>query len=102
MLCDVETRHVPLWDQQVLYEDENTNRMDEALTLFEQICNHSSFKSTSMILFLNKRDLFMEKLKRVALTKWNNGAPGQDYDACIDFIKGQVSTIPTLPRLPCS
>jgi len=74
---------------QVLYEDENTNRMDEALTLFEQICNHSSFKSTSMILFLNKRDLFMEKLKRVPLTKWNNGAPGQDYDACIDFIKGQ-------------
>ena len=39
---------------QVLFEDENTNRMDEALTLFEQICNHPSFKKTSMILFLNK------------------------------------------------
>ena len=39
---------------QVLYEDENTNRMDEALSLFEQICNHQSFKKTSMILFLNK------------------------------------------------
>lgn len=39
---------------QVLYEDENTNRMDEALVLFEQICNHPSFKKTSMILFLNK------------------------------------------------
>ena len=39
---------------QVLYEDENTNRMDEALILFDQICNHPSFKKTSMILFLNK------------------------------------------------
>jgi len=74
---------------QVLYEDENTNRMDEALTLFEQICNHSSFNSTSMILFLNKRDLFMEKLNRVPLTRWNAAAPGQEYGACIDFIKGQ-------------
>ena len=39
---------------QMLYEDANTNRMDEALTLFDQICNHQSFKETSMILFLNK------------------------------------------------
>ena len=39
---------------QMLYEDERTNRMDEALVLFEQICNHNSFKKTSMILFLNK------------------------------------------------
>ena len=43
---------------QVLYEDASTNRMDEAVTLFEQICNHNSFIKTSMILFLNKRDLF--------------------------------------------
>jgi hypothetical protein len=43
-----------LWSWQVLYEDETTNRMDEALTLFDQICNHPSFRKTSMILFLNK------------------------------------------------
>ena len=49
---------------QVLYEDENTNRMDEALLLFDQICNHPSFMKTSMILFLNKRDLFATKLQK--------------------------------------
>ena len=53
---------------QMLYEDERTNRMDEALVLFEQICNHNSFKKTSMILFLNKRDLFEAKLKKKDMT----------------------------------
>src|SRR4051794_10860416 len=43
---------------QVLYEDENMNRMVEALNLFEEICNSRWFHKTSMILFLNKRDLF--------------------------------------------
>jgi len=77
---------------QVLYEDENTNRMDEALTLFDQICNHASFQKTSMILFLNKRDLFEMKLKKKDMTAWlpetaeDKGGPGQDYDKCIDYI----------------
>lgn len=52
---------------QVLYEDENTNRMVEALKLFEEICNSRWFKQTSIILFLNKKDLFEEKLKKVPL-----------------------------------
>jgi len=53
---------------QVLYEDENTNRVVEALNLFEEICNSRWFRETSMILFLNKRDLFAEKIKKVPLT----------------------------------
>ena len=73
---------------QVLYEDENTNRMDEALMLFDQILNHPSFSKTSMILFLNKRDLFAEKLKKKDLTCWiESCTAGKDYDAAIDFIK---------------
>jgi len=76
---------------QVLYEDENTNRMDEALVLFDQICNHPSFKKTSMILFLNKRDLMEMKLKKKDLTCWedNEGtrAAGKDYEMCISYIK---------------
>mmetsp|Transcript_16192 Transcript_16192/g.28725 ORF Transcript_16192/g.28725 Transcript_16192/m.28725 type:complete len:386 (+) Transcript_16192:185-1342(+) len=47
---------------QVLYEDNKVNRMDEAVILFEEICNSKWFVKTSMILFLNKRDLFREKL----------------------------------------
>ena len=53
---------------QVLYEDSSMNRIDEALVLFEEICNSKWFKNTSMILFLNKRDLFAEKLIEVPFT----------------------------------
>jgi len=52
----------------VLYEDEKTNRMMEALNLFEEICNSEWFKETAMILFLNKRDLFAEKIQKVSLS----------------------------------
>lgn len=50
-----------------LYEDDQTNRMHESLKLFKEICNSRWFVDTSMILFLNKRDLFEEKVKRVDL-----------------------------------
>ena len=50
---------------QVLYEDENTNRMTEAIQLFGQICNEQWFKDSAIILFLNKKDLFEEKIKLV-------------------------------------
>ena len=50
LFADGELSHVsPNPSTQVLYEDENTNRMNEALTLFDQICNHPSFNKTSMV-----------------------------------------------------
>jgi len=52
----------------VLYEDENMNRMEETLNLFDEICNSRWFRETSIILFLNKRDVFAEKIKKVPLT----------------------------------
>jgi len=75
---------------QVLYEDENTNRMDEALNLFEEICNSRWFRETSMILFLNKRDLFVEKIKKVPLTAcFPDYDGGDDYDAGCDFLRNE-------------
>ena len=55
---------------QVLYEDDGTNRMEESLSLFEQICNSKWFAETSVILFLNKQDLFLEKLATQPLSKY--------------------------------
>jgi len=48
---------------QKLFEDAATNRMVEALELFEDICNNAFFVKSSMILFLNKIDLFESKIK---------------------------------------
>ncbi|CAL8095904.1 unnamed protein product [Calicophoron daubneyi] len=51
-----------------LAEDQTTNRMHESLRLFESICNSQWFLETSVILFLNKKDLFTEKIKSSPLT----------------------------------
>lgn len=52
----------------VLAEDEEMNRMVESMKLFDSICNSKWFVSTSIILFLNKKDLFEEKIARSPLT----------------------------------
>jgi hypothetical protein len=45
-----------------LFEDGKTNRLEESLNLFQAICNNKFFVKTSMILFLNKADLFRDKI----------------------------------------
>lgn len=42
--------------------------MYEAFMLFESICNSKWFVNTSMILFLNKVDLFQEKIIKSPIT----------------------------------
>ncbi|KAF2502610.1 guanine nucleotide binding protein, alpha subunit [Lophium mytilinum] len=46
----------------VLVEDRNGNQMHEALMLFESISNSRYFEKSALILFLNKIDLFREKI----------------------------------------
>jgi GTPase SAR1 family protein len=48
----------------VLSEDDSMNRMVETLTLFEEICNSPFFVKTAMILMLNKRDSFLDKIDK--------------------------------------
>uniref|UniRef100_A0A1I7XIY0 G-protein alpha subunit n=1 Tax=Heterorhabditis bacteriophora TaxID=37862 RepID=A0A1I7XIY0_HETBA len=52
----------------VLAEDDEMNRMVESMKLFDSICNNKWFTETSIILFLNKKDLFEDKIKRSPLT----------------------------------
>lgn len=51
-----------------LAEDESTNRMVESLKLFDSIVNNHWFHNTSVILFLNKIDLFEEKVPKSPIT----------------------------------
>ena len=44
------------------------NRMIESMQLFESICNNRWFINTSIILFLNKTDLFAIKITKSPLT----------------------------------
>ena len=81
------------------------NRMQEALTLFDSICNSRWFVKTSIvrcacfilltrladtytqILFLNKIDLFAEKLPHSPLGDYFPDYTGGDnYDAACDYL----------------
>mmetsp|Transcript_28985 Transcript_28985/g.32198 ORF Transcript_28985/g.32198 Transcript_28985/m.32198 type:complete len:349 (+) Transcript_28985:37-1083(+) len=53
---------------QCLYEDNRVGRIDESLKLFDEICNSEWFTDISLILFLNKRDLFEKKVKVVDMS----------------------------------
>ncbi|KAF8267928.1 G-protein alpha subunit [Lactarius quietus] len=55
---------------QVLLEEKNQNRMAESLVLFESVINSRWFLRTSIILFLNKIDVFKNKLPKVPLNKY--------------------------------
>uniref|UniRef100_H2Y1Q1 Uncharacterized protein n=1 Tax=Ciona intestinalis TaxID=7719 RepID=H2Y1Q1_CIOIN len=75
---------------QVLAEDEETNRMRESLKLFESICNNPFFANTSMILFLNKKDLFEEKIVNSPLTICFPDYTGDnDYASASDYVREQ-------------
>ena len=74
---------------QCLAEDRSRNRLLESLSLFEGIISLPWFNSTHIILFLNKNDLFMEKVRRVDLSAYFpdfDGGVG-DYEEALEFIK---------------
>lgn len=52
---------------QVLLEESRQNRMLESLVLFESVVNSRWFINTTIILFLNKIDIFRKKIKKVPL-----------------------------------
>ncbi|KAM4534569.1 guanine nucleotide-binding protein G(o) subunit alpha-like [Fundulus diaphanus] len=47
---------------QTLSEDPSVNRLQESLKLFSSVCTNAVFQKTSLLLFLNKTDLFREKI----------------------------------------
>ena len=74
-------------DDQKLYEDETVNRMSEAMTLFESVANSRWFIKTSIILFLNKIDLFRAKLPYSPLNEtFPEYKGGANYDQACAFL----------------
>lgn len=85
---------------QTLFEDNLVNRLIEALNLFEEMCNSRWFENKSIILFLNKSDLFQEKIKHTDLRQPNPNpfaadkepvlfadyTGGCNYDAALRYI----------------
>eukprot|EP01132_Coremiostelium_polycephalum_P005324 gene5324-6630_t len=84
---------------QVLREDESVNRTRESLALFKEIVNCDYFKETPIVLFLNKKDLFKEKLKRVPLQSCFTDYTGPNkYKDAAMFIQAQYLAQGPSPR----
>jgi hypothetical protein len=65
--CVVFVTSLSEYDQ-MLYEDHTVRRIDESLKLFDEVCNSRWFLETNIILFLNKSDIFKEKIKKTDLS----------------------------------
>ncbi|XP_078252350.1 guanine nucleotide-binding protein subunit alpha-14 [Rhinoraja longicauda] len=73
---------------QALAECDNENRMEESKALFKTIITYPWFHSSSVILFLNKKDLLEEKIMFSHLVDYfpEYNGPQQDAKAARDFI----------------
>jgi len=73
---------------QVLREDRTQNRLHEAILLFDEVANSNCFHKNDLILFLNKEDLFLEKIKKVGLEVCFKDYKGDnDPDDAKEYIK---------------
>lgn len=66
---------------QVLVEEGNQNRMEESKALFQHIVEYPYFHQSSVILFLNKKDLLEEKIRTSDLKDYFPTFRGRDKDA---------------------
>eukprot|EP01084_Bolivina_argentea_P215369 365623_1 len=63
-----------------LFEEEDVNAMHENIWLFDLIINNRYFRSTNMILFLNKVDLFEKKIQTKSIKNCFPDYDGPDND----------------------
>lgn len=74
---------------QTLFEDERVNRMHESIMLFDTLLNSRWFINTPFILFLNKVDIFQEKVKRSPIRQHFPDYPGKlgDYESGLKYFE---------------
>ncbi|KAF8888976.1 guanine nucleotide binding protein, alpha subunit [Mucidula mucida] len=75
---------------QYLEEDPRTNRIDDSLQLFTQICSNALLKNVHLVLFLNKTDLLKSKIEsglRVQKYITSFGERTNDYETVVQYFR---------------
>ncbi|KAF9009128.1 heterotrimeric G-protein alpha subunit, GPA2-like protein [Hymenopellis radicata] len=82
---------------QCLVEDKDANQMQDAMTIWDSICHSQWFKSTSIILFLNKNDLFERKIPNSDIKNFFPDFDGEagDVRAGRDYFKRRFAKLAT-------
>jgi GTPase SAR1 family protein len=73
---------------QTLFEDNSVSRIVESLNLFEEVIKMKWFLNHPVLLFLNKRDLFEEKLKQTPLSSvFSDFNGGASYELAAQYME---------------
>ncbi|GMT02198.1 hypothetical protein PENTCL1PPCAC_24372, partial [Pristionchus entomophagus] len=85
---------------QVLSEDKTMNRLMESMEVFKSVVSNPFFASATLILFLNKIDLFKEKIKKKSINILfkEYGGP-MEYFYMLRHIKGEFLRIAKVHRV---
>jgi len=77
------------------YEDNDQNRVHESMQLFGEICNNRFFTRSAMILFMNKTDLFEQKIPMFPLKNTFPAflGPEKDVQAAQQFLLQQFLSL---------
>lgn len=89
---------LPGYDES-LVEDRDSNAMTEALILFDSLVNARWFASSATLLFLNKTDVFKQRLVRSPLTRYfpdYDGDPA-DYNAARAYFQKRFARLNRSP-----
>ncbi|ODQ65400.1 G-alpha-domain-containing protein [Nadsonia fulvescens var. elongata DSM 6958] len=79
---------------QVLLEEKKQNRMAESLVLFDSVINSRWFTRTSVVLFLNKIDVFTEKIPRSPLENYfPDYSGGNDINKAAKYILWRFTNV---------
>ncbi len=86
-----------------VFEDPSSNALQESLTCFSETIKLELFKESSIILFLNKKDLFAEKLQDPSSKEEFKACfPGYDgpmqYDDMVAHVRGQFERLNDNPN----
>ncbi|KAI9282361.1 guanine nucleotide binding protein, alpha subunit [Sporodiniella umbellata] len=87
---------------QCLVEDKDGNQMHESLMLFDNICNSRWFTDTSIILFLNKIDIFQKKILVSPVSRWFPDFDGDNSnsESAIAYFKTRFRRLNQNPNKP--
>jgi len=80
---------------QCLIEDKDENQMKDAMTIWESICDSPWFRKTSIILFLNKYDLFQQKIAYSNIQRYfpDYTGPPRDVRAGRDYFRSRFMAL---------
>ena len=87
---------------EVLFEDYRVNTMTDQLQCFAEVLNVESLQSVPMILLLNKRDLFAEKIQGVplqiceSLVKYQGDTT--NFEQTVTFIRKEFTSLNPNPN----